>query len=74
MSKKNKILIIGIILFAIPLAVQAYNIYLALTTSPASDNREMVGMTIYWSQLLVFPQLIGIALFMYAMWGNKPKT
>ncbi len=74
MSKKTKFMIIGIILFAIPLAVQIYNIYLATTTSPSSENREMVGMTIYWSQLLMFPQLIGIALFMYSMWGTKPRS
>lgn len=73
MTKKTKYLSIGLALFLIPLAVEILNIYLAWTTDMSESSREFLGMLFFWSMLLVFPQIFGLVLVMFALWGGKGR-
>ncbi|GEM_PF-5274159 len=73
MTKKTIYLLLGLVLFLIPLAVQIFNIYLAATSDLSESSRGFLGMFFYWSMLLVFPQTFGLVLIMFALWGNKAR-
>lgn len=73
MTKKNKYLLSGLVLFLGSLAMAGINIWLAWNANTSGANREALGMLFYWSMFLAFPMMIGVVLIMFALWGNKPK-
>ena len=73
MTKGAKLKLLGWSLFALPLAVQIANIVLAVNRTAMDVNRGLFGIILLWSQLLVFPQILGIVLVMYAEWKYRTK-
>ncbi len=71
MKRATKLKLLGWTLFAIALSVQILNIVLASNSSASNSNQEFLAMLFLWSQLLMFPQVFGVILVMYAGWRYR---